>query len=168
MSSLRCQGGILVSMFLIFICFLGGVSGTKCYRDELVGDREGNVYHCNEPDKPECCEENQEFTCCQTQSSKTLKEQFILWGAVVAAVILITVLLCWLCKDWNWCGSDTPVRDRCCCCKSEESDDDPLDDEEYMRKSQPYQISPFGRSLPSDDDLKIQPGTSSRNMSRFY
>ncbi|XP_033752207.1 uncharacterized protein LOC117336004 [Pecten maximus] len=168
MSSSTCRSVKHLSMFLIFICFLGGVLCTKCYRDELVGDREGNVYHCEDPGKPECCEENLEFTCCQTQSTKTLKEQFILWGAVLAAVILITVLLCWLCKDWNCCSSDRPVKDRCCCAKNEESDDDPLNDEEYRRKSQPYQISPFTRTLPSDEELKIQPGSSSSNMSRFY
>ncbi|XP_021353928.1 uncharacterized protein LOC110450635, partial [Mizuhopecten yessoensis] len=145
-----------------------GVLGVKCYRDEQVGDREGNLYYCDQPDKPECCEENQEFTCCQTQSSKTMKEQFILWGAVLAAVILISVLLCWLCKDCNCCASDRSVKDRCCCTKSEDSDKDPLDDEEYIRKSQPYQISPFTRTLPPDEELKIHPGSSSRSMRQNY
>lgn len=45
--------------------------GTKCYRDESVGDREGNVYYCTENSKPECCEEDSQFTCCESQSEKT-------------------------------------------------------------------------------------------------
>ncbi|XP_060072365.1 uncharacterized protein LOC132552233 [Ylistrum balloti] len=168
MSSLQSTTVVHLFLCILFICILGGESSTKCYRDELVGDREGNVYHCEDPDKPECCEEDQEFTCCQTQSSKTLKEQFILWGGVLTAVILITVMLCWLCKDWNCCASDKSVRDRCCCTKSDESDNDLLDDDDYRRKCRPYQISPFTRTLPPDEDLKIQPGSSSGSMTQFY
>ena len=44
---------------------------TKCYKNEQLGDAEGNVYHCYGDEKPDCCQQNSEFTCCESNDSKT-------------------------------------------------------------------------------------------------
>ena len=37
----------------------------KCMRNEDIGWRQGNIYFCDDPDLPECCELQMEFTCCE-------------------------------------------------------------------------------------------------------
>ncbi|XP_045176256.1 uncharacterized protein LOC123536844 [Mercenaria mercenaria] len=100
------------------------VQGTKCFKEESLGDREGNVYYCEDESKTECCEENNEYTCCESQSEKTWKEQLILWGSVGGLVLLISLLCCYFWRD-NVCSkSDTSLTQSCCtCCRKKEKED---------------------------------------------
>ncbi|KAL5006351.1 hypothetical protein ScPMuIL_015157 [Solemya velum] len=89
-----------------------GVSCTKCLKDETVGDRSGNVYYCDDPTKPECCEQQLEYTCCELETTRNLREQLVLWGGVIFVAVVITVLLCCLCRDHDYCSTDKPVLEK--------------------------------------------------------
>ncbi|XP_076472157.1 uncharacterized protein LOC143301626 [Babylonia areolata] len=79
---------------------------TKCYRNEEIGDKEGNVYFCPDDDKPECCEQDLEFTCCETTATKSGREQAQLW-CTVAALVLVVGLVFLCCKyDVTCCNGD--------------------------------------------------------------
>lgn len=109
------------SVVLIICClsFFFVVEGTKCYKEEALGDRDGNVYYCEEEGKTECCEEDKEYTCCESQATRTWKEQLV--GGLV---LLITLLCCYFWRD-NFCSkSDTSLAQSCCtCCKKPENED---------------------------------------------
>ena len=46
--------------------------GTKCFKDESVGDRVGNLYYCEDEVKTDCCTENGQFDCCEPTATKAL------------------------------------------------------------------------------------------------
>ncbi|XP_070184254.1 uncharacterized protein [Littorina saxatilis] len=92
-------------LFLLLMCLCVGLissDATKCFRSEDLGNAEGNVYHCYE-DKPDCCEQDSEFTCCEAESSKTWKEQLQLWGTV-AGVVAVMLLVCCCFKSDGICN----------------------------------------------------------------
>ncbi|KAH3854839.1 uncharacterized protein LOC127874308 isoform X1 [Dreissena polymorpha] len=111
---------------LSVICALGlttAQEGTKCYRNEAVGEKEGNVYYCADQTKTECCEEDAAFTCCEPKSKKTLREQLILWGIVIAVGVIIALVCCYFWRD-NVCSkSDKSTRGCCRCCRRTSDDD---------------------------------------------
>ncbi|KAK3103283.1 hypothetical protein FSP39_018169, partial [Pinctada imbricata] len=94
-------------------------AGTKCLKNDAIGDQPGNVYYCDNPDEPECCEEDNEFKCCESTVNKTIREQAILFGSLAGAILLIAIAFVCIMKDVQCCGSDKTLREkcRCCCCK---------------------------------------------------
>ncbi|XP_060583676.1 uncharacterized protein LOC132739878 [Ruditapes philippinarum] len=123
--TLKMEAVLIYTALLCWIsCQNAMVQGTTCYREESLGDRDGNVYICDDESKPECCEENEQFTCCESQSKKTWKEQLILWGTVGGLVLLVSLTCCYFWRD-NVCSkSDTSLAHRCCtCCKKVEKED---------------------------------------------
>ncbi|KAK6191450.1 hypothetical protein SNE40_003137 [Patella caerulea] len=82
------------------------LAGTKCFKNEIYGEREGNVYSCEDSGNTECCEKNQEFVCCEPASQTALREQLQLWGCVSGFVILLIIIGICLRKDFNLCKSE--------------------------------------------------------------
>ncbi|ESO84702.1 hypothetical protein LOTGIDRAFT_236192 [Lottia gigantea] len=103
-----------MTYFLLFICCFSlqvldvYSEENKCFRNEIFGDRDGNVYYCPNPENEytECCEKDQEFTCCQKNSEKNLGEQLMLWGTIAAVVLLMIIIGVCVKKDINCCKSD--------------------------------------------------------------
>lgn len=112
----------LIPIGWIVVIFVSGTAGTKCYRSESLGDRDVNVYYCDDPDKPACCDEGGQFTCCEEDSDKTLREQLTLWGVVLGVILLISIGCCYFWKDCACCKDDQP-RNGCCCCRQKPDDD---------------------------------------------
>ncbi|GFO39609.1 hypothetical protein PoB_006611400 [Plakobranchus ocellatus] len=90
----------------------GDVSASKCYRNEAIGDRDGNVYYCNSKDLSRCCVENEAPTCCKSESAKNLEEQLQLWGTVAAMILAIALIFICCKNDIACCTSDTSLRER--------------------------------------------------------
>ncbi|KAL8614424.1 hypothetical protein ACOMHN_007760 [Nucella lapillus] len=86
---------------------------TKCFKNDGLGDAQGNVYYCYGDEKPECCEKESEFTCCESEGSKNAREQAQLWGTVAALVIIIGLLFVCCKSDVSLCnGDDRTLTDR--------------------------------------------------------
>ncbi|RUS89554.1 hypothetical protein EGW08_002672 [Elysia chlorotica] len=97
---------------IIIVALVEHVSGTKCYKNEDLGDRDGNVYHCEEGDLTRCCVEHEAPTCCQSESSKNLEEQLQLWGTVAAMILAIALIFVCCKNDISCCNSDTSLKER--------------------------------------------------------
>ncbi|WAR03122.1 hypothetical protein MAR_009680 [Mya arenaria] len=114
----------LVIIWILMCLEITDVHGTKCYRNEDIGEIPANVYYCSEGEKTECCEEDEQFTCCEPQAKKTLREQLILWGVILAVGLGIALVCGYFWKD-NLCSKDDrSCRHRCCpcCVKKDEVD----------------------------------------------
>ena len=57
---------------LRLLVFVSDEEGTKCYKNKDLGEYEANIYYCPDENKPECCEKDEEFTCCEKKSKHTL------------------------------------------------------------------------------------------------
>ncbi|KAL8579889.1 hypothetical protein ACOMHN_060743 [Nucella lapillus] len=79
---------------------------TKCFKADTLGEKEGNVYYCSNDQKPDCCQRNSDFTCCESSDAKTWKEQAQLWGTVAAVAILIGVAFVCCRQDLSFCNGD--------------------------------------------------------------
>ncbi|ELT87468.1 hypothetical protein CAPTEDRAFT_223189 [Capitella teleta] len=119
------------------------VSATKCYKDKTLGDAfESNVYECEIGGSTECCEVDQQFTCCEPEGSHTLEQQFVLWGTIFGIVAFISFL--WICyrKDTYMCeGLSLSARCKiwCKCCSRHAKKSGPNDDEaEDAEPNVPY------------------------------
>ncbi|CAG5134145.1 unnamed protein product, partial [Candidula unifasciata] len=88
------------------------VACDTCYKDESLGDRDGNVYYCNSKDLSRCCREKDQWTCCVTESKKNITEQLQLWGAVAAFIVVIVILFMFCKNDISCCNSDLSLKDR--------------------------------------------------------
>lgn len=97
---------------LLFVGFAEHVAGTKCYKNEDIGDRDGNVYHCEEGDLTRCCVEHNAPTCCQSESSKNLEEQLQLWGTVAAMVLAVIIIFACCKNDIACCTSEMSLKER--------------------------------------------------------
>ncbi|KAK3596809.1 hypothetical protein CHS0354_036650 [Potamilus streckersoni] len=86
-----------------------------CLKNYDIGEREGNVYYCQDLVLTECCEIEREFTCCEPGKSKHLREQLQLWGAVLLFVLILMVLCIYYRRDSPACSSPT-LSEACCSC----------------------------------------------------
>ncbi|KAL8592074.1 hypothetical protein ACOMHN_032544 [Nucella lapillus] len=103
----------LISLLLLCLYIGWGTCKTKCFKNDGLGDVEGNVYYCYGDEKPECCEKESEFTCCESEGSKNTREQAQLWGTVAALVIIIGLLFVCCKNDYSLCnGDDRTLADR--------------------------------------------------------
>ncbi|KAL4225383.1 hypothetical protein ACF0H5_016072 [Mactra antiquata] len=152
----------ILFIFGCCLCF-NIVLCNKCFKDDSLGDREGNVYYCNDANKPECCEEDNAFTCCEEQTKKSLREQLILWGSVSGVVLLIVLVCCYFWRDGDCCKGDKTMREKCCsCCRKSSVDDkaklsdiaEPGTSSGTMNAKRPW----FSKDPSYDDDnLSISP-----------
>uniref|UniRef100_A0A2C9LRK7 Uncharacterized protein n=1 Tax=Biomphalaria glabrata TaxID=6526 RepID=A0A2C9LRK7_BIOGL len=108
---------VWTSLFLVIALF-EVVSGGKCYKEESLGDAEGNVYFCNAAGLTRCCTENSERTCCVEIAEKNMKEQLQLWGIVAGMIILIAILFICCKNDISFCNSDLTLKERCYRCRN--------------------------------------------------
>ncbi|KAL4225160.1 hypothetical protein ACF0H5_015853 [Mactra antiquata] len=89
------------------------VEGKECLKNSQIGRRENNIYNCDDPYYPECCEVNREFTCCEEKLSKTLREQLQLWGTVAIFILLLYIVYLYFCGG-SFCS--LPCADSCKSC----------------------------------------------------
>lgn len=54
------------------LCLISDITAVECLKDEALGDVDGNKYYCEDESKPECCEMNESFTCCELDSVKNM------------------------------------------------------------------------------------------------
>ena len=45
-------------------------TGTKCLKDEALRDYPVNVYYCDDPEFPTCCQRDFTYDCCEDESAK--------------------------------------------------------------------------------------------------
>ncbi|XP_005105910.1 uncharacterized protein LOC101850982 [Aplysia californica] len=107
-----CLCALSSLLILLLVCFVEVVVGEKCYRDDSLGDRDGNVYHCESKDLPRCCIENAEPTCCMSESDKNWKEQLQLWGTVAAVIVVLGILFVCCKNDVSFCNNESSLKER--------------------------------------------------------
>lgn len=101
-----------LALLLFCLCVSGVRCATTCFKNQALGDVEGNVYYCYGDEKPECCEENSLFTCCEKNTSKNVREQIQLWGTVAAFILVIGILFMCCKNDYSLCNDDKPILER--------------------------------------------------------
>ncbi|KAK7473546.1 hypothetical protein BaRGS_00035207 [Batillaria attramentaria] len=101
-----------LAVVILCLCVSETHCSTKCYKNEDLGEAEGNVYYCYGDEKPECCEQDSAFTCCETSTSKNLREQLQLWGTVAAFILVIGILFMCCKNDYSLCNDDKPLTQR--------------------------------------------------------
>ncbi|XP_046546081.1 uncharacterized protein LOC124256167 [Haliotis rubra] len=128
------SSSIVPALVLILQLYIDVVWGKQCLKNQQLGDVTGNTYQCEDATKPECCEKDSSFTCCEPAATRNLIEQVQLWGIVSAIAIIIGVLLFCLCKDVNYCASDKTVKEKVqevLCRRNNKLDDASKCDSEY-------------------------------------
>ncbi|XP_059155541.1 uncharacterized protein LOC131940763 [Physella acuta] len=123
---------------------------TKCFKDESVGDREGNVYYCNDASLPRCCVENGANACCIALSDKNLTEQLQLWGVVAGLIALIAIIFVCCKNDISFCNSDMSCKERCYSCRERGKNKEAHIVEKESETKNQYYDNPIGEfSTPS-------------------
>ncbi|KAH9505381.1 hypothetical protein Btru_058576 [Bulinus truncatus] len=105
------------TIFIFSVVFIEAVVGGKCYKDESIGDNDGNVYYCNAVGLTRCCTEKGERTCCVEIAEKNWKEQLQLWGIVAGMIVLIAILFICCKNDISFCNSEMTLKERCYRCR---------------------------------------------------
>ncbi|CAG5120862.1 unnamed protein product [Candidula unifasciata] len=88
---LSCVSMIVLSCVSMIVQSYGKV----CVKREELGNREGNLYNCDNPDLNECCERNRTFTCCQPAVVAIWHDQLWLLLSVVVLAVLMCVVISW-------------------------------------------------------------------------
>ncbi|XP_052802276.1 uncharacterized protein LOC128232642 [Mya arenaria] len=106
---------------LILVCSLLAIKlifaeCKKCLRNDDIGPREGNIYMCNDPDLPECCEVENKFTCCEVPTSTTFREQTQLWGTVAVFTLALLIVYIYYSKDTYSSDETCCGNSASCCC----------------------------------------------------
>ena len=59
----------------------------RCLKDEDLGTAYAtNVYYCEDPNKPVCCQRNDEHTCCEDDNKKTWSVPHLLTNALPSQI----------------------------------------------------------------------------------
>ncbi|BFZ04837.1 hypothetical protein BsWGS_07876 [Bradybaena similaris] len=85
----------LVPVLVILFMDIFYTDGKVCVKREELGDRDGNLYNCDNPSLSECCERNKTFTCCQSTVVAIWNDQVWLLLAIVILAILMCLVVSW-------------------------------------------------------------------------
>ncbi len=64
----------LLSIINFAVCAVNeaATTGTKCYKDETLGDYPVNIYYCDDATNTDCCQVDFTYDCCEPEDSKNM------------------------------------------------------------------------------------------------
>ncbi|XP_071104866.1 uncharacterized protein [Haliotis cracherodii] len=107
-------GSVLIAIYVFVLDIVTNVDGASnadnnglCFRAESLGHREGNLYYCNDPALPLCCEKDSTHTCCKAETARNMNDQLILWGFMALTIMCFGGVYYYFSKEGDYWESPT-------------------------------------------------------------